>query len=170
MKFDEFTKVKSIMAYWFEVAFATWKTWKLTGYTMPPKDWIYFTPYRHMYWMNFWQATIQVKQNIFEKNLIEVCSSHLYFSFGYFCVQIGKLFEAKWDFKHSEEFEIDKIFLRKQWFDRFQTFSKIHCASKKHKDVSYILLWECFPKIFCWTWMVGCQKFIQYICMDYGVR
>ena len=34
----------------------------------------------------------------FWKNLIEVGSSYLYASFGTVCVQIGQLFEAKWDF------------------------------------------------------------------------
>ena len=34
-----------------------------------------------MYWTNFWQPTIHAQQNIFEKNLIEVGSSHLYASF-----------------------------------------------------------------------------------------
>ena len=41
-----------------------------------------------------------------------------------FCVQIGQLFEAEWDFKLSEEFEIDVIFLWKQPFYRFQAFFK----------------------------------------------
>ena len=52
-----------------------------------------------------------------KKTHIEVGSSHLYASFGTFCVQICHLFEAQWDFKLSEEFEIDVIFLRKQRFD-----------------------------------------------------
>ena len=42
-----------------------------------------------MYWTNFWQLTVHVQQNIFEKALIEVCSPHLYASFGTFCAQIG---------------------------------------------------------------------------------
>ena len=49
-----------------------------------------------MYWTNFWQAAIHVQQNIFEKNLLEVGSSHIYASFGTFCVQIDQLFEAQW--------------------------------------------------------------------------
>ena len=76
-----------------------------------------------MYWTNFWQLTVHVQQNIFEKTLIKVDSSHLCASFGTFYVQIGKLFESQWDFKLSEEFEIDVIFLRKH-------FSKTHCDSK----------------------------------------
>ena len=39
-----------------------------------------------------------VEQNIFEKTRIEVGSSHIYASFGIFCVQIGQLFEAQWVF------------------------------------------------------------------------
>ena len=61
---------------------------------------------------------------IFEKTLIEVGSSNLYASFNTFCVQIGQLFEAQWDFKLSEELEIEVIFLRKQRFHSFQTFFK----------------------------------------------
>ena len=52
-----------------------------------------------MYWTNFRQPTAHVQQNIFGKTLIEVCSPHLYASFGTFCVQIGQLFEAQWVFK-----------------------------------------------------------------------
>ena len=63
-----------------------------------------------MYSRNFWQPTIHVQQNIFEKNLKIDGSSHFYASFGVFCVQISLLFEAQWDFKHSEEIEIDMIF------------------------------------------------------------
>ena len=64
-----------------------------------------------MYWTNFWQPTVNVQQNIFEKTLIKVGSSHLYASFDTFCVQIGQLFVAHWDFKLSEEFEIDAIYI-----------------------------------------------------------
>ena len=78
-----------------------------------------------MYWTNFWKPTVHVQQNIFEKTLLEVGSSHLYASFGTFCVQIDQLFETQWDFKLSEEFEIDVIFLRKQRFYSFLTFFKI---------------------------------------------
>ena len=40
--------------------------------------------------------TVHAPQNIFEKTLIEVGSSHIYTSFGTFCVQIGQLLEAQW--------------------------------------------------------------------------
>ena len=39
-----------------------------------------------MYWTNFWQPTVRVQQNIFEKTFIKVGSSHLYASFDTFCV------------------------------------------------------------------------------------
>ena len=60
-----------------------------------------------MDWTNFWQPTVNKQQNIFEKTLIKVGSSHLYASFGTICVEIGKLFESQWDFKLSEDFEKD---------------------------------------------------------------
>ena len=45
------------------------------------------------------EPTALVKQNIFWKTLIEVCSSpHLYASFCIFCVQIGQLIEAQENF------------------------------------------------------------------------
>ena len=56
-----------------------------------------------MYWTKFWQPTVHVQQNIFEKALIEAGSPHLYASFGTFCAQIGKLFPAQWVLEHSEE-------------------------------------------------------------------
>ena len=34
-----------------------------------------------------------------KKTLVEVCSPHLYASFGTFCAQIGQLFEAQWIFQ-----------------------------------------------------------------------
>ena len=57
-----------------------------------------------MYWTDFWQLTVYAQQTIFEKNLIEVCSPHLYASFGTFCVKIGRLFVAQRVFRHTEEF------------------------------------------------------------------
>ena len=74
-----------------------------------------------MYWTNFWQPTVHVQQNIFEKIIFKIGSSYLYASFGTFCVKIGQLVEAQWYSKLSEEFEIDVIFLWKQRFYRFQT-------------------------------------------------
>ena len=45
---------------------------------------------------DFFTADHLCKPNIFfEKTLIEICSPHLYASFGTFCVQIGQLFEPQ---------------------------------------------------------------------------
>ena len=63
-----------------------------------------------------------MQQNIFEKTIVEVDSLHIYASFGTFNVQIGQLSEAQWDFKLSEKFEIDDIFLLKHIFNYFPTF------------------------------------------------
>ena len=49
-----------------------------------------------MYWTIFWQPTVRVQQNIFEQSVLKFGSSHLYSSFGTFCVQIVQLFEAQW--------------------------------------------------------------------------
>ena len=46
-----------------------------------------------------------MQQNIFGKISIEVCSPHLYASFGTFCVQIGQLFATHCVFEHLEEFQ-----------------------------------------------------------------
>ena len=48
-----------------------------------------------MYLTNFRQSTAHVQQNIFGKTLIEVCSLHLYASFGTFHIQIGQLFASQ---------------------------------------------------------------------------
>ena len=52
-----------------------------------------------MCWANFWQPTVHVQQNTFEKTPIEAVSSHLCASFGTFCVQIGQFLEAQWLFE-----------------------------------------------------------------------
>ena len=63
-----------------------------------------------------------VQQNIFEKTPIKVCSSHLYASFGTFCVQIGHLFEVQRVFEKcmntvkslfSKEYDVDFEIFRK---------------------------------------------------------
>ena len=46
-----------------------------------------------------------VQQNIFEEALIEVCSPHLYASFGIFCAKIGQLFEAQRVFEECLEID-----------------------------------------------------------------
>ena len=106
----------------------------------------------HMYWAKFWQPTVPIQQHIFEKNLIEVCSSYLYNSFGTFWVQIGKFFEARWIFKHSEEFRNQRHFasiraiclfsniLQRVTVPRINDqFGRKRCQ-KKRKDVKYKLL------------------------------
>ena len=66
--------------------------------------------------------TVHALQNIFEKTLIEVGSSHIYVSFGTFCVKIGQLFEAQTVFEKcmktvkspfSKENYVDFEFFRK---------------------------------------------------------
>ena len=58
----------------------------------------------------------------FWKKSIEFCSSHIYTSFGTFCVQIGQFLEAQWVFEKclktvkslfSKEIDVDFEFLRK---------------------------------------------------------
>ena len=103
---------------------------KIGLYTLPRKS--MNLPYSiRIYWTNFWQPTVHVQKNVFEKTLIKDGSSHLYAYFGFFCVQIGQLFEAQWDFKLSEKFEFAAFFLLKKWFDYFQTFFKDSQCLKK---------------------------------------
>ena len=61
---------------------------------------------KRMYWANFREPTVHVQQNFFEKNLLEVGSSHLYASLGTFYVQIGLLFEAQRVWKMYENCKI----------------------------------------------------------------
>ena len=84
---------------------------------------IYFTPYVYFICTEgFFDSRPFMYNSIFlKKTLVEVCIPHLYASFGTFCVQIGQLFKTQCDFKLSEEFEIDLIFLRKQQFYHFHT-------------------------------------------------
>ena len=133
----------------------------------------------HMYWTNFWQPTVHVKQTIFEKTLIEVCRTYLYASVGTFCVQIGQLFAAHRVFKQSEEFRNRRDFPSKAAILPFSyisqrltvpwivnQFGRKRCQ-KKHKVVSYQLLKLFFKIIWCER-MVGCQNFVQYILMEQG--
>ena len=93
-----------------------------------------------------------VSNKMFWKNLIEGCSSHLYASFGTFCVQIGQLFVAQWVFKQSEEFRNRRHFPSMRAICRFSNilqrltvpriidqFGRKRCQ-KKRKDVNYELL------------------------------
>ena len=68
---------------------------------------------------------------------IEFDSSHLYASFGTFCVQIFQLFKAQSDFKLSEKFELNVIF-QKHPFYRFQTFFKDPLCLEKLTNLDYV--------------------------------
>ena len=102
-----------------------------------------------MYWTNFWQPTVHAPQIYFEKTLIKAGSSHLYASFGTFCVQIGQLFEVQWVFEKymkavksliSKENDVDlefyrkfKVSLRLDWLTNLD-------SKEAKEDVSYQLL------------------------------
>ena len=79
-----------------------------------------------------------------KKPLIEIGSSHLYASFGTFCVQNSQLFEAQWDFKLSEKIENSDFTVFKHFniFQRLTIPSKID--QKKRKYVSYQLFQKYF--------------------------
>ena len=68
------------------------KLGKLFRIPMLPRENINLPYSIRMYWMNFWQPTVHVQQNIFEKTLKEVGSLYLWASFGTFCAQIGQVF------------------------------------------------------------------------------
>ena len=103
--------------------------------------------YIRMYWTNFWQTTVHVQQNIFEKSLTEVGSPHIYASIGTFCTQIGQLFAPQWVFEHFEELQnrrhfpsmtticlFSKIFQRLIVPRIIDQFGSKRCQ-KKRKDV-----------------------------------
>ena len=113
-----------------------------------------------MYWTNFQQPSAHVQQNIFGKTLIEVCSLHLYASFGTFCVQIGQLFAPQWVFKHSEEFRNQRhfpsvivncrysnIFQRLTVSPMIEKFWRKRCQTKR-KKWTINLYKSCFEKTF----------------------
>ena len=77
----------------------------------------------HMYWANFWRPTIHIQQNIFEKTLQEVGRSHIYASFGNFCVQIDQLFEAQRVSEKCMKTVIIAVFEGK--WRRFRILSKV---------------------------------------------
>ena len=115
-----------------------------------------------MYRNNFWQPTVHLQQNVFDKTLIEFVRSHLCASFGTFCVQIGQLFAAQWVFKHLKEFRNWRHFPSITAFCRFSNIfqrltvpricDQFGCkrCPKKHRDVNYKLLYEFFKiSLFC---------------------
>ena len=83
-----------------------------------------------MIWTNFWQPTVHVQQNIFEKTLIDVGSSHFYASFGSFYVQIGQLFEAQWVFEICMK-TVKSLFSKENYVD-FEFFRKFK-VSLRHE-------------------------------------
>ena len=93
--------------------------------------------------------------------------THILRFFWHLWVQIGQLVEAQWNFKLSEEIEIDIFFLRKQQFYRFHTFIKDWLTNLDAKGAKRsVNMWatnfyKVFSKIVCGAWTVGCQKFIQ---------
>jgi len=97
-------------------------------------------------------ATHLCATKYFWKKITEVCSPHLYASFGTPCVQIVQLFKAQWVFKHSEEFRNRRHFpsiaaicqfpniLQRLALPRIiDQFGRKRCQ-KKRKDVDYQLL------------------------------
>ena len=68
--------------------------------------------------MNIWQPIVGTQQNIFVKILMKIDSSYFYASFGTFCVQIGKLFEAQWVFEKC--LNIDKSSFTKESVTDFE--------------------------------------------------
>ena len=81
-------------------------------------------------WNDFCQPNVHEQQISFKKTRIEDCIPHLYASFGTFCVQIGQLFAAQWDFKHSEEFRNRQHFhFNNSDLSIFKHNSKTHCPS-----------------------------------------
>ena len=138
------------------------------------KTWIYLTE------RIFKKRPFMYNKIFLKKTLINVGSSRLWL-FDTFCVQIGHFFEAQWDFKLSEEFEIDVIFLRKQRFYRFQTFFKdSQCrdeltnvdakGAKRSVNVWATNFYNSSFRNILWYMnaMFGCQKFVQYIPYSLG--
>ena len=82
----EKTRMKKNQYFNYEI-FCLLNDFKKEQTTMPRRNMNLLYSIR-MYWTNFWQPTVQVQQDIFEKTLNEVDSSYLHASFGSFCVKI----------------------------------------------------------------------------------
>ena len=103
----------------------------------------------HMYWTNFRQPTAHVQKIIFWKTSTEVCSPHLYASFGTFYTQIGQLFQSQCSESLKYVWKSTISCLRRKmssisecsntvsWI--IDQFGRKRCQ-KKHKDVDYKLL------------------------------
>ena len=123
-----------------------------------------------MYWTNFWQPTVHLQQNIFDKNILEVGTSNLYASFGTFCVQIGQFFEAQWVFEKCLK-TVKSVFLKENIanFEFIWMYKNLLCLESltnlNAKGVKgSVKMWATIFckrsfKLFCCTRMVGCQKF-----------
>ena len=113
----------------------------------------------HMYWTNFWQPTIHVHQNIFEKTLSEVCSPHLCASFGTFCAKIFNHWRHSESLNFRKNSKIDDIFLRRQLIVEFKTYFKgslcleklinfgVKCAKRSVKMWTLDFYWSFFKNI-----------------------
>ena len=85
--YTEFLEFASSANFWIIFFFGRVIRFKLgSNLQYLAKTWIYLTTYLCTERI-FWQSTVHVQQNIFEKNSIEFGSSHIYASFGIFCMQ-----------------------------------------------------------------------------------
>ena len=108
-----------------EIASVSWFMNQKILHTLPRKN-MNLLYSISMYWTSFWQPTVQAQQNIFLKPLIEASSSHLYASFGTFCVQIGPLFEAQWVLEKCLK-TVKSLFLKENDVD-FEFFQKFKAS------------------------------------------
>ena len=109
------------------------------------KTWIYFTPY--VCTERIFDCRPFINNEIFlKKTLLEVGSSHLYASFGTFCVQIDQFLESRWVFEKCLK-TVKWLFLKENVVPLIiDQFRRKRCQ-KKRKDVSYQLLKEFFSRI-----------------------
>ena len=123
-----------------------------------------------MYWTKL--PTVHLQQNFFEKTPLEVGSSHIYASFGTFCVQIGQLFEAQldriiWNRRHFPSKTVilpfSNIFQRLTVPRKIDQFGRERCQ-KKCKDVSNQHLWDVFQEHFAiHEWLTVKNLFSTYV-------
>ena len=120
----------------------------------------------HKYILNkFLTATIDVQQNIFEKNHVEVGSSHLYTSFGTFCVEIGQFFEGQcsetlnfrknskstsFSFENNDFIVFQKNFQGSLRLEKLTNLG-VKCAKRSLKICIQSSI-RVFPKTFWCTW------------------
>ena len=134
-----------------------------------------------MYWPNFWWSTLHVQQIFLKKLLLKFVVHIFTLLLTPFCVQIGQSFEARWVFKHSEEFRNWRHFASIAAICRFSNILQRFTEPRKIDNLDAkgakrsVEMWATnfymsFSKIICCTWRVGCQKFGQYIHMLYPGR